>query len=148
MPDDNRPMVRREWWIAMAIVFLALMALVFVMCDGQPDETALRPPPAMPTSYSRVVGHLVVEGGSAPPKSVPGRVTIQLTSAPGHSGAQTIFVHADGRFQFNVTPGAYELRGRSRRYTVHGHEGACWGPRPLQVGSSHTVKANVVCRTL
>jgi hypothetical protein len=29
----NGPMVRKEWWIAMAIVFIALMALVFTMCS-------------------------------------------------------------------------------------------------------------------
>jgi hypothetical protein len=34
----NGPMVRKEWWIAMAIVFVALMALVFTFCatTGQP----------------------------------------------------------------------------------------------------------------
>jgi hypothetical protein len=36
MADDKPPMVRREWWIAMAIVFVALMALVFVLFSGRP----------------------------------------------------------------------------------------------------------------
>ncbi len=31
MPD-KQPLVRKEWLIAMAIVFIALMAIVFTMC--------------------------------------------------------------------------------------------------------------------
>ena len=30
-------MVRREWWIAMAIIFVALMALVFTFCYSTGD---------------------------------------------------------------------------------------------------------------
>lgn len=30
---DKQPVVRKEWLIAMAIVFVALMAIVFTMCS-------------------------------------------------------------------------------------------------------------------
>jgi hypothetical protein len=32
--DGKQPMVRKEWLIAMAIVFVALMALVFTVCTA------------------------------------------------------------------------------------------------------------------
>jgi hypothetical protein len=32
---EKPPMVRREWLIAMAIVFVALMALVFTFCSSR-----------------------------------------------------------------------------------------------------------------
>jgi hypothetical protein len=33
---DKPPLVRKEWLIAMAIVFVALMALVFTVCPSRP----------------------------------------------------------------------------------------------------------------
>ncbi len=34
--SDKPPMVRKEWLIAMAIVFVTLMALVFTFCYSRP----------------------------------------------------------------------------------------------------------------
>jgi hypothetical protein len=34
--SDKPPVVRREWLIAMGIVFVALMALAFTFCSSRP----------------------------------------------------------------------------------------------------------------
>jgi hypothetical protein len=34
--SEKEPIVRRQWLIAMAIVFVALMALVFTFCYSRP----------------------------------------------------------------------------------------------------------------